>query len=69
MVLIYHAFLLTKAAKDLPSQPLANEDEEKKKRKRFLIVLAGEGIGIFPNYPDRYNYGQYFVTAESFSLI
>ncbi|RZM28052.1 MAG: hypothetical protein EOO88_10495 [Pedobacter sp.] len=34
-------------AQGLPSLPLENEADERKKGKRFAIILAGEGIGIF----------------------
>ena len=47
VIFIYNAFRLTRKAQNLPSQPLADLDEEKKRGKRFGIILAGEGIGIF----------------------
>lgn len=47
VILIYNAFRLTRKAQNLPSQPLADLDEEKKRGKRFGVILAGEGIGIF----------------------
>jgi hypothetical protein len=46
-IFIYNAFRLNRKAQNLPSQPPADLDEEKKRGKRFGIILAGEGIGIF----------------------
>ena len=46
VIFIYNAFRLIRKAQNLPSQPLADLDEEKR-GKRFGIILAGEGIGIF----------------------
>ena len=47
VIFIYNAFRLIRKAQNLPSQPLADLDEEEKRGKRFGIILAGEGIGIF----------------------
>lgn len=47
VIFIYNAFRLTRKAQNLPNQPLADLDEEKKRGKRFGIILAAEGIGIF----------------------
>jgi hypothetical protein len=44
---IYNAFLLLKLVHSLPKVPETISDADKKKRKLFLYVLAGEGIGIF----------------------
>lgn len=45
---IYYAVKINKAAKDLPLEPLsANLEEDKKRRKWFIIIGNAEGLGIF----------------------
>ena len=43
----YHAIQFGRLAKGLPTEVATNSEEEKKRKRLFLIITSAEGLGIF----------------------